>query len=106
MAAASVFVMQLDKATFDEQTEPMQNHINVGYGDDVTIADLAKAVGNVVGYQGMISFDTSKPDGTPRKWMDSRRLNQLGWKPLIDLNAGLSEAYADFLLQAKSSVRS
>jgi GDP-L-fucose synthase len=97
MAAASVFVMQLDKATFDEQTEPMQNHINVGYGDDVTIADLAKAVGNVVGYQGKISFDTSKPDGTPRKWMDSGKLNHLGWKPSVNLESGLSKAYTDFL---------
>lgn len=106
MAAASVFVMHLDKASFDQQTEPMQNHINVGYGSDVTIADLANAVGNVVGYTGKISFDISKPDGTPRKWMDSGKLNQLGWKPLVDLNTGLSEAYADFLLQANSSVRS
>ena len=104
MAAASVFVMQLDKATFDEQTEPMQNHINVGYGADVTIADLAKVVSNVVGYQGMISFDISKPDGAPRKWMDSGKLNQLGWNPLVDLKVGLSEAYVDFLLQADSSV--
>jgi GDP-L-fucose synthase len=97
MAAASVFVMQLDKKTFDQQTEPMQNHINVGYGSDVTIADLAQAVGNAVGYQGKISFDTSKPDGTPRKWMDSGKLNRLGWQPLVNLESGLSKAYADFL---------
>jgi GDP-L-fucose synthase len=96
MAAASVFVMQLDKATFDQQTEPMQNHINVGYGSDVTIADLAKAVGGAVGYRGKISFDISKPDGTPRKWMDSSRLNHLGWKPFMALENGLKLAYADF----------
>lgn len=99
MAAASVFVMQLDKATFDQQTEPMQNHINVGFGSDLTIGDLAMAVGKAVGYQGKISFDTSKPDGTPRKWMDSGKLNQLGWKPLVNLELGLSQAYADFLQQ-------
>ena len=97
MAAASVFVMQLDKNTFDRQTEPMQNHINVGYGSDVTIADLANAVGKAVGYQGKVSFDTSKPDGTPRKWMDSGKLNRLGWQPLVNLEIGLSKAYADFL---------
>ena len=97
MAAASVFVMQLDKKTFDQQTEPMQNHINVGYGSDVTIADLAQAVGKAVGYQGKISFDTSKPDGAPRKWMDSGKLNHLGWQPLVNLEIGLSKAYADFL---------
>ena len=97
MAAASVFVMQLDKATFDAQTEPMQNHINVGYGSDVTIADLAKAVGAAVGFVGKISFDAGKPDGTPRKWMDSSKLNRLGWKPKVNLENGLSQAYADFL---------
>jgi GDP-L-fucose synthase len=99
MAAASVFVMQLDKKTFDQQTEPMQNHINVGYGSDVTIAELAQAVGNAVGYKGKIAFDVSKPDGAPRKWMDSSKLNHLGWNPLVDLQVGLSRAYADFLQQ-------
>ena len=96
MAAASVFVMQLDKALYDQQTEPMLNHINVGYGSDVTIAELAKAVGKAVGYEGKIAFDPSKPDGTPRKWMDSSKLNQLGWKPLVDLGAGLQQAYKSF----------
>jgi GDP-L-fucose synthase len=96
MAAASVFVMQLDKDTYDSQTQPMQSHINVGYGSDVTIAELAKAVATATGYQGKITFDTSKPDGTPRKWMDSARLNQLGWKALTHLESGLQLAYADF----------
>ena len=75
MASASVFVMELDKAAYDAQTEPMQSHINVGFGSDVAIAELAKVVGAEVGYQGKISFDSSKPDGSPRKWMDSARLN-------------------------------
>jgi len=96
MAAASVFVMELDKAAYDAQTQPMQSHINVGYGDDVTIAQLANAVAKATGYQGKIGFDTSKPDGTPRKWMDSNRLNNLGWKPQVDLEQGLAKAYADF----------
>ncbi|MBU3576923.1 GDP-L-fucose synthase [Polynucleobacter sp. UK-Kesae-W10] len=96
MAAASVFVMELDKSAYDAQTEPMQSHINVGYGDDVTIAQLSSAVAKATGYQGNIGFDTSKPDGTPRKWMDSKRLNNLGWKPQVDLERGLALAYADF----------
>ena len=97
MAAASVFVMDLDRAIYDQQTSPMESHINVGYGSDVTIAELAKAVGNAVGYQGNIAFDTSKPDGPPRKWMDSSKLNQLGWSPRIELAQGLTHAYAEFL---------
>jgi GDP-L-fucose synthase len=97
MAAASVFVMQLDKQTYDSQTKPMQSHINVGFGSDVTIAEVAKAIGGAVGYQGSISFDSSKPDGAPRKWMDSSRLNDLGWCPKMNLVAGLKIAYEAFL---------
>jgi GDP-L-fucose synthase len=94
MAAASVFVMDLDKKIYDQNTEPMQSHINVGFGNDVTINELAHAVARATGYQGNISFDPSKPDGAPRKWMDSGRLNQLGWKPLTNLKDGLALAYS------------
>ena len=96
MAAASVFVMNLDKSTYDQHTEPMQSHINVGFGSDMTIAELAKAVGAVVGYQGVISFDATKPDGAPRKWMDSSRLNKLGWKAQVDIGRGLKSTYEQF----------
>jgi GDP-L-fucose synthase len=96
MATASVFVMDLDKATYDSQTGPMQSHINVGFGSDVTIAELSKAVSDAVGYQGKISYDSSKPDGSPRKWIDSGRLNRLGWSPKINLEIGLVRAYQDF----------
>ncbi|MGV0982117.1 MAG: GDP-L-fucose synthase [Polynucleobacter sp.] len=99
MAAASVFVMDLDKAIYDQHTEPMQSHINVGFGSDVTIAELAKVVGAAVGYQGAISFDSTKPDGAPRKWMDSSRLNQLGWKASVGLEQGLQKAYEEFQSQ-------
>ena len=99
MAAASVFVMDLDKSSYDQHTSPMQSHINVGFGADVTIAQLATTVGATVGYQGKIEFDSTKPDGTPRKWMDSGRLNRLGWKAQVDLEAGLALAYQDFLRQ-------
>lgn len=97
MAAASIFVMDLDKTIYDQQTQPMQSHINVGFGSDVTIAELATAVAKATGYQGKIDFDPSKPDGAPRKWMDSSRLNQLGWTAKIELAQGLQKAYQDFL---------
>ena len=97
MAAASVFVMNLPKATLDAHTQPMQSHINVGFGSDITIKELALAVGKTVGYQGIIDFDTSKPDGSPRKLMDSRRLNALGWQAKVSLDAGLAAAYQDFI---------
>ena len=98
MAAASVFVMELDKTNYDQHTQLMQSHINVGFGSDISIAELANAVSQAVGYQGKIGFDVTKPDGTPRKWMDSSRLNGLGWTPKVQLTEGLKQAYAEFLL--------
>lgn len=97
MAAASFHVMTLPKATYDEQTQPMLSHINVGYGEDLSIAELARAIADTVGFTGDIRFDTSKPDGTVRKLMDSTRLRTLGWRPTIDLKTGLAQAYRDFL---------
>ncbi len=97
MAAACVHVMNLDKACYDQQTRPMLSHINVGCGEDIPIRQVAEAISKAVGYQGSISFDPSKPDGTPRKLMDSSRLNVLGWKAQVGLEAGLTAAYQDFL---------
>ena len=97
MAAASVFVMELDKTNYDQHTQPMQSHVNVGFGSDVTITQLAGEVAQATGYVGKISFDPSKPDGAPRKWMDSTRLNQLGWRAKVALKRGLQEAYREFL---------
>lgn len=97
MAAASVHVMNLDKATYDKHTQPMLSHINVGYGSDVTIAEAAQTIAQVVGYTGAVTFDATKPDGTPRKWMDSTRLNSLGWQAQVPLLQGLTQAYQDFL---------
>jgi len=97
MAAASIFVMDLDKKIYDQYTEPMQSHINVGFGSDVTINELAHKIARAIGYQGNISFDPSKPDGAPRKWMDSGRLNHLGWNAKIGLDEGLIMAYEDML---------
>jgi GDP-L-fucose synthase len=97
MAAACVHIMNLDKAIYDQHTQPMLSHINVGCGEDITIRQVAEAISKAVGYQGSISFDPSKPDGTPRKLMDSSRLNALGWKAQVGLEAGLTAAYQDFL---------
>jgi GDP-L-fucose synthase len=97
MASASIHVMNLPKQQYETHTLPMQGHINVGYGSDVTIAELAKTVGKVVGYQGQITFDATKPDGAPRKLMDSGRLRAFGWAPKVDLEKGLRIAYQDFL---------
>jgi GDP-L-fucose synthase len=96
MAAASTFVMGLEKEIYDKHVEPMQSHINVGFGSDVTIAELAKSVSNVVGFVGKISFDVSKLDGSPRKWMDSGKLASLGWVARIELGHGLKNSYYDF----------
>jgi GDP-L-fucose synthase len=98
MAAASVFVMDLDKPIYDQHTEPMQSHINVGFGSDVTIRELAETIGCVVGYSGKIIFDSTKPDGTPRKLMNSDRLRGMGWQPQTALKNGLIFACQDFLL--------
>ena len=100
MAAASVFVMNLPLATYAQHTQPMLSHINVGFGSDVTIAELAQAVGQAVGYQGAIEFDSTKPDGAPRKWMDSGRMNALGWQAKVNLERGLSLAYQNFVSQS------
>jgi GDP-L-fucose synthase len=97
MAAASVHVMNLPKAVYDQHTSPMQSHINVGSGADVTIAEVAKAIAQTVGFTGQIEFDASKPDGAPRKWMDSSRLNALGWQAKMGLHQGLAIAYQNFL---------
>jgi len=96
MARACVHVMNLDKEIYDQHTEPMCSHINVGTGTDLTIQELAEAIKAVVGYQGEITFDPTKPDGSPRKLMDSQRLNSLGWMPEVSLRDGLARAYADF----------
>jgi len=99
MAAASVFVMHLPKAVYDQHTTPMQSQINVGFGSDITIAQLAQAVSNATGYKGNIDFDPTQPDGAPRKLMDSTRLNALAWQAKINLEQGLALAYQDFIQQ-------
>ncbi len=97
MAAASIHVMGLDKAFYDENTEPMSSHINVGTGVDCTIHELAETIARVVGFEGELIFDASKPDGSPRKLMNVSRLQALGWEASVSLEVGLRDAYQWFL---------
>ena len=97
LAEASLFVMSLNLKDYQSVTSPMQSHLNVGSGSDMTIRELAELIKKVVGFRGEILFDTSKPDGPPKKLMDTRKLNRLGWKPSVSLETGLSIAYKDFL---------
>ena len=97
MANASLFVHNLDKVTYKENTKTMLSHINVGSGVDVTIKKLAQTVRSVVGFEGDIVFDQTKPDGTPRKLLNVQLLSSLGWSAKIDLRDGLVNAYQDFL---------
>lgn len=97
MAAASIHVMNLDDATYQENTQEMLSHINVGTGVDCTIRELVETVAKVVGFEGKITFDTTKPDGTPRKLMDVSRLKSLGWEYSISLEDGLRSTYEWFL---------
>jgi GDP-L-fucose synthase len=97
MAEACLHIMELDSGTYAHNTDPMLSHINIGTGEDLAIRDLAVTIGEVIGYGGRIVFDTSKPDGTPRKLMDVRRMQSLGWRPQVGLRDGLTLAYSDFL---------
>ena len=93
MAQASLFVLELDEQTYKDNTQPMLSHINVGTGVDVTIREMAETMKQVVGFKGELSFDTSKPDGTPRKLIDVSRLSNMGWKYSVDLEDGLTKTY-------------
>ena len=99
MAEASLFVLDLPRDVYAAQTHPMQSHINVGTGCDVSIAALAQMVAEVTGFEGRLVFDTSKPDGTMRKLMDVSRLADMGWRARTDLKDGLRETYDWFLRQ-------
>ncbi|MBR9867913.1 MAG: hypothetical protein GYB18_12535 [Oceanospirillales bacterium] len=104
MAAASVFVMNADKEIYAANTETMLSHLNVGTGEDCTIAEMALTMAEVVGFAGEVVFDATKPDGTPRKLMDVSKLNALGWKYSISLKDGLAKTY-DWFLQHQGDFR-
>ncbi|MEL6826962.1 MAG: GDP-L-fucose synthase [Pseudomonadota bacterium] len=97
MASASLHVMNLDQETYEQNTDPMLSHINVGTGVDCTIRELAETVSDVTGFTGELEFDASKPDGTPRKLMDVSKLAQLGWRASIALKDGLKSTYEWYL---------
>ena len=96
MASASIYVMNLDSKDYQERTTPMLSHLNVGAGKDCSIKELTETIAQVVGFQGEIKWDESKPDGAPKKLMDSTVLNNLGWSPRVDLIDGLNMAYQNY----------
>ena len=96
MAEAALFVLDLDRETYDAKTEPMLSHINVGTGTDVSIMELAQLIAEITGFRGRITTDPSKPDGTPRKLMDVGRLARMGWRARIGLREGIEDAYRWF----------
>lgn len=97
MAEASLFVLNLDKETYAQNTEEMLSHINVGTGTDVSILEVAQLIANVVGFEGEILTDPTKPDGTMRKLMDVSRLAKMGWTAQVELHSGLTETYQWYL---------
>ena len=97
MARASIKIMNLDKKTYYENISPMSSHINVGSGSDLTIKELAEIIKEVVGYQGEINFDKTKPDGIPKKLLNSERLNNFNFKTNVNLKDGLIKTYEDYL---------
>ena len=101
MAEASLFVLELDEKTYQANTKPMLSHINVGTGKDVTIREMAETMKEVVGFKGNLTFDTTKPDGSPRKLIDVSRLSNMGWKYSIDLEDGLKKTYKWYFNQDK-----
>jgi GDP-L-fucose synthase len=98
LALASIHVMNLDKKIYNEQTSSASSHINVGSGKELTIKELAETIKEVVDFKGKIQFDSSKPDGSLRKLLNSNRINKLGFKPKTDLKEGLIKTYQDYLL--------
>ena len=97
MAQASLFVLELDEKTYKANTQPMLSHINIGTGKDTTIREMAEAMKQVIGYEGELTFDTTKPNGAPRKLIDITRLKEMGWTYNVSLKEGLRETYKWYL---------
>jgi len=97
LARACVFLMNVEKEFFWSKVKPMVSHINIGFGDDVSIKELAYLIADIVSYRGEIKFDTTKPTGTPRKLLNSSAIRDLGWSPKVDLETGLRNTYELFL---------
>jgi GDP-L-fucose synthase len=101
MAAASLFVLELDEEIYQANTKSMLSHINVGTGKDVTIREMAETMKEVIGFKGKLTFDTTKPDGAPRKLIDVSRLSNMGWKCSVDLEDGLTKTYKWYMESCK-----
>jgi GDP-L-fucose synthase len=101
MAMACKHIMGLEKEIYEKNTSPMCSHINVGYGEDINIKELAMTISKIIDFKGKIEFDLSKPDGTPRKLLESSKLRNLGWKPSTSLEDGLKIAYLDYIKTLK-----
>ena len=97
MAEASLFVLDLNKNTYQANTSPMLSHINIGTGVDVTTRELAETMKQIVGFEGELIFDTNKPDGAPRKLIDVSRLSKMGWNYNVSLEDGLKQTYKWYL---------
>ncbi len=93
MALASIFVLGVDKDLYEDNTKPMLSHINIGSGEEISISALAKMIKNIVGFEGRIVFDDSKPDGPPRKFIDISTISKLGWQSSTDLSEGITITY-------------
>lgn len=104
MASACLHVMNLDKMTYRSHTLPMLSHLNIGTGEDCTIKELAETISRVVGFEGKIEFDSSRPDGMERKLLDVTKINSLGWKAKMTLEEGIKDTYL-WLLENKESIR-
>jgi GDP-L-fucose synthase len=97
MAEACIFVMNCEDNKYNSKVKPMSSHLNIGSGREISIKELTNAIAKTVGYEGEIKWDLSKPDGSPRKLMDSNKIHELGWRPKIDLKLGLQKTYNAFL---------
>jgi GDP-L-fucose synthase len=97
MARASIYLMNIDKKIFNEQISTVCSHINVGSGEELSIKEVAEIIKEIVGFKGKTNFDPSKPDGSPRKFLDNERINNLGFKPEISLRQGLFKTYQNYI---------
>jgi GDP-L-fucose synthase len=104
MAEACIFIMNLNQSSYLKATKPQESHINIGSGDDITIKDLSFLIAKIVGFKGEIKFDISKPEGPPRKLMDSSLISGLGWRSKICLEEGLGLTY-NYFIKNKDNIR-
>ena len=103
MVSACIQIMNLDKEIFEKYSTPRCSHINVGSGFELTISELTEIIKKAVGYKGKIKFDKSKPDGSPRKLVDSHKINEIGFKPKVNLDEGIVKTYNNFLKELSNS---